>query len=104
MWDIELIGQAAKDLKRVRSAGLGEKAYRLIEALRRDPFVTQPSFGPLQGDLAGSYIRRTSLQDRLAYEVFRDLHERDGRRYEGTVRTLHMWTHYEGMERGRFGS
>lgn len=100
MWGIELSRQAVKDLKMVRSAGIGEKAHRLIEALQCDPFITPPSFEPLQGNLAGAYSRRINLQDRLVYEVFRDSHGRDGRQYEGTVRILRMWSHYEGVERG----
>lgn len=58
MWDIELGRQAVRDLKRVRSARLSEKAHRLIEALRHDQFITPPSFEPLWGNLACCYSRR----------------------------------------------
>ena len=99
MWDVELARQAVKDLKRVRAAGLGEKAHRLIEVVQRDPFVTPPAYEPLQGSLTGCYSRRINRQHRLVYEVFRDPHERGDRKYEGTVRILRMWTHYEGLGR-----
>ncbi|WP_273447482.1 Txe/YoeB family addiction module toxin [Thermophilibacter provencensis] len=94
MWDIELTKQAAKDLKRVRAAGLGDKAHSLIEVLQRDPFSTMPSFEALVGNLEGCYSRRINRQHRLVYEIYQEPHERKGIQYKGTVRILRMWTHY----------
>ena len=95
MWDIELTKQAAKDLKKAQDAGLGKKIHDLIEVVQRDPFGTPPSFEPLTGNLDGCYSRRINIQHRFVYEVFPGTYERDGVEYEGAVRILRMWTHYE---------
>lgn len=99
MWDIELTKQAAKDLKLIRAAGFGDKTHSLIEVLQRDPLSPIPSYEALAGNLSECYSRRINRQHRLVYELHQDPHERKGVQYEGTVRILRMWTHYEGLGR-----
>lgn len=99
MWDIELTKQAVKDLKRVRVAGLGEKTHRLIEVLQLNPLSSPPAFEALVGNLDGCYSRRINRQHRLVYEIYQEPHVRNGEHYEGAVRILRMWTHYEGVGR-----
>lgn len=98
MWSIKFTKQAAKDAKKLKAAGLDKKAKSLIEAIKQDPFVKPPAYEPLVGNLSGLYSRRISLQHRLVYEVMREPHDGDdGTRFEGTVKVIRMWTHYEGL-------
>lgn len=97
MWKVVFAKQAAKDAKRLKSAGLDKKAKALVEVVREDPFKTPPSFEGLIGSLAGLYSRRINLQHRFVYEVIEESFEDAGIAYEGTVKVLRMWTHYEGL-------
>lgn len=85
-WAVVFAKQAAKDARKLAAVGLKPKAQGLLDVLRQDPFQNQPPFEKLVGDLEGAYSRRTNIQHRLVYEVFKA---------ERTVRVLSMWTHYE---------
>lgn len=97
MWLVLFTKQAAKDAGRLKSAGLSEKAKALVAVVREGPFVTPPRYEALVGNLAGMYSRRISLQHRFVYEVLPGEVERNGIRYEGIVKVIRMWTHYEGL-------
>ena len=49
----------------------------------------------LVGSLQGMYSRRIDRQHRFVYEVVEGELEEGGVAYEGIVRVLSMWTHYE---------
>jgi len=76
---------ALKDAKKLSGAGLAEKAQKLIEILRTNPFQTPPPYEKLVGNLQGAYSRRITIQHRLVYEV---------RQKDKVVRILRMWSHY----------
>lgn len=97
MWRVIFTKRAAKDARLLKSAGLEERAKRLIEVVRADPFGTPPAYEGLVGSLAGLYSRRINIQHRLVYSVDATPVERDGTLFEGTVRVVRMWTHYEGV-------
>ena len=85
-WSVVYAKQALKDAKKVKGAGLKEKAQALLAVLESDPFQNPPPFEKLVGDLSGAYSRRINIQHRLVYEVFAE---------QRTVRVLRMWTHYD---------
>lgn len=89
--------QAAKDVKNLKAAGLDKKAKELIEIVRINPFQTPPAYEGLVGNLQGYYSRRINIQHRLVYQVYSEPFTDDGTEYEGTVKIVRMWTHYEGM-------
>ena len=97
MWHIVFTKQAAKDAKKLKAAGLEKKAKQLIEVVRADPFATPPAFEGLVGSLEGLYSRRISLQHRFAYTVYATPTTVDGEQFQGTVKVVRMWTHYEGI-------
>ncbi|MBM6999206.1 Txe/YoeB family addiction module toxin [bacterium] len=97
MWDVVFTKQAAKDAKKLKEAGLDKKAKSLVGVVRGDPFATPPAYESLVGNLAGLYSRRISLQHRFVYQVIEEPFEKDGVRYQGTVKVVRMWTHYEGV-------
>jgi toxin YoeB len=78
--------QARKDAKKLAAAGLKPKAQALLDVLAEDPFRSPPPYEKLVGDLHGAFSRRTTIQQRLVYQVLADAH---------VVKVLRMWTHYE---------
>lgn len=97
MYRIVYEKQAVKDIKNLKSAGLDKKAKELIEIVRQNPFQTPPAYEGLVGNLSGYYSRRINIQHRLVYQVYGGTIENDGREYEGTVKIIRMWTHYNGV-------
>lgn len=97
MWRVVFTKQAAKDAKNLKAAGLVGKAKRLVEVVRADPFGTPPAYEVLVGGLAGLYSRRINIQHRFVYSVEATPVDYDGTSYEGTVKVVRMWTHYEGV-------
>ena len=97
MYRIVYTKQAARDIKNLKAAGLSEKAKKLIEVVREDPFKSPPPYEGLVGNLSGYFSRRINLQHRLVYQVYSDAVEADGVIYEGTVKIIRMWTHYDGI-------
>ena len=89
--------QAAKDIKNLKSAGLDRKAKELIDIIRVNPFQKPPTYEGLVGNLQGYYSRRINIQHRLVYQVYAEPINIDGIEYEGTVKIIRMWTHYDGL-------
>ena len=86
MYKIVYAKTAVKDIPKLKSAHLAEKAKMLIELLRENPFQNPPPYEKLVGDLNGAYSRRINMQHRLVYQVYEE---------EQTVKILSLWTHYE---------
>lgn len=97
MWLVVFTEQAQKDAKQLKAAGLAGKAKALVAAVREDPFKVPPRYEALVGNLSGLYSRRISLQHRFVYEVIKEEIERGGALYEGAVKVVRMWTHYDGV-------
>lgn len=97
MYRIVYTKQAAKDIKNLKAAGLSIKAKELIEVIRNDPFKNPPTYEGLVGNLDGFYSRRINIKHRLVYQVYGDKIESDNTEFEGTIKIVRMWTHYEGM-------
>lgn len=97
MWKLVFAKRAVKDAAKLRQAGLKPKAERLLEIVRDDPFATPPSCEALVGNLAGAYSRRINLKHRLVYEVLPERFQDGGVDYDGYVKVLSMWSHYEGL-------
>jgi len=85
-WALCFTPQAQKDAKKLKKAGLKEKAVELLEVLKEDPFKNPPPFEKLLGDLNGAYSRRINIQHRLVYQVYSKEH---------AVKVIRMWSHYE---------
>ena len=97
MWRVIFTKQAAKDAKNLKAAGLAGKAKSLVEVMRVDPFGTPPAYEGLVGSLAGLYSRRINIQHRFVYSVDATPVDYEGVSYEGTVKVVRMWTHYESV-------
>lgn len=97
MWRVIFTKQAANNAKNLKAAGLAGKVKSLVEVVRIDPFGTPPAYEGLVGSLAGLYSRRTSIWHRFVYFVDATPVDYEGVSYEGTVKVVRMWTHYEGV-------
>ena len=86
MWQVKFSKEAEKDKKLLKSAGLEERAKKLLNVLSVNPYQVPPSYEKLVGNLKGYYSRRINLQHRVVYKVYDDI----------KVVVVHaMWTHYE---------
>lgn len=83
-WDVQISKQAAKDARKLLSAGHWDKAEQLIAILAANPYQNPPPYEKLMGDLSGFYSRRINIQHRMVYQVLKDKRE---------VRALRMWSH-----------
>ncbi len=95
MYQIVYTKQAAKDIKNLKSAGLERKAKELIEIIREDPFKIPPPYEGLVGNLEGFFSRRINIQHRMVYQVYAEPVIVKDIKYEGTVKIVRMWTHYD---------
>ena len=75
-----------KAIPKLKAARLDEKARKLIDILRENPYKTPPPYEKLTGDLNGAFSRRINLQHRLVYQVDDE---------NKAVKIVSLWTHYE---------
>jgi Txe/YoeB family toxin of toxin-antitoxin system len=85
-WRLVYTRQARKDAEKLDAAGLKPKAQALLDVFAEDPFRSPPLYKKHVGDLQGAFSRRTTIQQRLVYQVLADEH---------VVKVLRMWTHCE---------
>jgi Txe/YoeB family toxin of toxin-antitoxin system len=95
MYRIVYTKQAVKDIKNLKSCGLDRKAKELIEVIRNNPFQNPPAYEKLVGNLQGYCSRRINIQHRIVYQVYEEKVTIDDVEYQGTVKIIRMWTHYE---------
>jgi Txe/YoeB family toxin of toxin-antitoxin system len=98
MYDVQFDKQAVKDAILIERAGLKPKAVKLIGIVKADPFQNPPPYEALKGDRKGAYSRRINRQHRFVYAVLPNadnLKDESGTPYEGIVKIIRMWTHYE---------
>ena len=97
MYVIKFSKQADKDKKLLKGAGLDSKAKNLLNIIAENPFQTPPSYEGLVGNLNGYYSRRINIQHRLVYQVYNEPIAIDGVEYEGTIKVVRMWSHYDAI-------
>ena len=69
MYKIVYTKTALKDIPKLKSAHLDEKAKALISVIKENPFQNPPPYEKLVGDLNGSYSRRINVQGRIGKVV-----------------------------------
>ncbi|MCM1244896.1 MAG: Txe/YoeB family addiction module toxin [Roseburia sp.] len=100
MYKIFFSPQAMKDRKLIERAGLKKKVIRLLDIVKICPYQTPPTYEKLMGNLSGFYSRRINMQHRFVYQVLPNedkLVDETGEVYEGIVKVVRMWTHYENV-------
>lgn len=86
MYAVVYTKTAQKDIPKLKTAHLDEKAKTLIEIIRNAPYQNPPPYEKLVGDLKGLYSRRINGQHRLIYEIFEK---------EQIIKIISLWSHYE---------
>lgn len=95
MYRISYTKQAVKDIKNLKSCGLDKKTKELIEVMKKNPFQNPPAYEKLVGNLQGYCLRRINIQHRIVFQVIEESHIKEDIEYEGYVKIIRMWTHYE---------
>jgi Txe/YoeB family toxin of toxin-antitoxin system len=90
--------QAVKDLEKLKAFNLSQKAKHLVDIIRENPYQRPPRYEKLVGNLEGLYSRRINIQHRLVYQIYNTPVTIDDIFYEGTIKIIRMWTHYEKVE------
>jgi toxin YoeB len=85
-WTLYYTKQAQKDAKKLVSAGLRQKAEKILSIVETNPYQNPPQYEKLIGDLSGAISRRITIQHRLIYQVLEK---------EKAVKIIRMRTHYE---------
>ena len=62
MYKIVYTQTALKDIPNLKAAHLDEKAKRLIDLIRENPYQSLPEYEKLVGDLCGLISRRINIQ------------------------------------------
>ena len=86
MYHIVYTKTALKDIPKLKSAHLDDKAKELIRLIQENPYQTPPHYETLVGDLDGLISRRINIKHRLVYQVYEE---------EKVIKIVSLWTHYE---------
>ncbi len=97
MYIIRFSKRADKDKKLLKGAGLVLKAKTLLDMIAENPFQNPLPYEGLVGNLNGYYSRRINIQHRLVYQVYNEPAVIDGTAYEGTIKVIRMWSHYDAV-------
>ena len=95
MYKIVFTKQALKDLEKLKRNGSSKKARNLINVIKENPFQNPPKYEKLVGNLDGVYSRRINIQHRLVYQIEELPIVDSDIQYDGIVKVIRMWTHYE---------
>ena len=95
MYRVIYTKQAVKDIKNLKSCGLDKKVKELIEIMKNNPFQNPPAYEKLVGNLQGYCSRRINIQRRMVFQVIEEPNTHEKNNYEGYVKIIRMWTHYE---------
>ena len=95
MYRIIYTKQAVKDIENLKACGLDKKAKELIEIMKKNSFQNPPSYEKLVGNLQGYCSRRINIQHRIVFQVIEEPNIHEDIEYEGYVKIIRMWTHYE---------
>lgn len=97
MYKIVFTKQALKDIENLKKSGISTKAKTLVDIIRENPYQNPPRYEKLVGKLDGIISRRINIQNRLVYQVYEDTFVENEIEYDGTVKIIRAWTHYEGI-------
>ena len=98
MYLVKFTKRAEKDKKLLKEAKLDKQAKKLLDVLVVNPFQSPPLFEKLVWETNGKFSRRINDQHRLVYEIYENeenILSPEGIPYEGIVKIIRMWSHYE---------
>lgn len=98
MYKIVFTKQALKDLENLKKIGISNKAKVLVDVVRENPYQNPPRYEKLVGKLDGIFSRRINIQHRLVYQVYEEIMVENDVEYQGTIKIIRMWTHYDNIK------
>ncbi|MBO5176690.1 MAG: Txe/YoeB family addiction module toxin [Lachnospiraceae bacterium] len=98
MYRIVFTKQALKDLENLKKIGISNKAKVLVDVVRENPYQNPPRYEKLVGKLDGIFSRRINIQHRLVYQVYEEIMVENDVEYQGTIKIIRMWTHYDNIK------
>ena len=98
MYKIVFTKQALKDLENLKKIGISNKAKILVDVIRENPYQNPPRYEKLVGKLDGILSRRINIQHRLVYQVYEEIIIENDVEYQGTIKIIRMWTHYDNIK------
>ena len=84
-------------VENLKKSGISTKAKILVDIIRENPYQNPPRYEKLVGKLDGIISRRINIQHRLVYQVYEEKFVEDRLEYDGTIKIIRAWTHYEGI-------
>ena len=97
MYKIVFTKQDLKDVEKLRNSGISTTAKTLVDIIRENPYQNPPRYEKLVGKMDGIISRRINIQHRLVYQVYEEKCVENGIEFEGTIKIIRAWTHYEGI-------
>ena len=97
MYKVVFTKQALKDLEKLIEANISHKAKQLVDVIKINPYQNPPRYEKLVGKLDGILSRRINIQHRLVYQVYETPVIEQEKEYQGIVKIIRMWTHYENV-------
>jgi len=97
MYKLVLTRQAIKDANKLEQAGIKTKAISLLKIIQQNPLQFPPKFEKLNFS-EDIYSRRINIQHRLVYKILPNQYsekDENGVLYQGIVKIIRMWIHYE---------
>ena len=95
MYKIVFTKQSLKDLDRLKEANISAKAKALVDVIREAPYQNPPRYEKMVGKMDGIMSRRINIQHRLIYQVYEEPFAENEIKYQGIVKIIRMWTHYD---------
>ena len=95
MYKVVFTKQALKDLENLKKSGIASKAKMLVDVIRENLYQNPPRYEKLVGDLEGILSRRINIHHRLIYQVYESSFTEKEVEYQGIIKIIRMWTHYE---------
>lgn len=97
MYKVVFTKQAVKDLEKLKQAGISSKAKLLVDIIKNAPYQIPPRYEKLVGNLDGIISRRINIQHRLVYQVYEDEFTEHDIKYQGIIKIIRMWNHYDNV-------
>jgi len=98
MYKITVTKRGKKDAVKIQRSNFKSKVDEIIRTIEDDPYNPTQGFEKMTAELRGAYSREINRQHRFVYTIepnTENLCDDTGTPYEGFVKIISMWTHYE---------
>jgi Txe/YoeB family toxin of toxin-antitoxin system len=99
MYRLRWTKKARKDAVKIENAGFKKQVAEIMATVRRNPYEPTKKKKKIEGTRKYlKYSRRINIRHRFVYTILPNtegLIDGSGKLYEGIVRVISMWSHYE---------